>query len=47
LRNTLIENPDFIPDFDMLDNHYKKHYEGKGLLVLKEVKNHYRTYEWS
>lgn len=47
LRNTLIENPNFKPDLDILDNHYKKHYEGKGLLVLKEVKDHYRTYEWS
>ncbi|MBI9099504.1 MAG: hydroxymethylglutaryl-CoA synthase family protein [Spirochaetaceae bacterium] len=47
LRNTLIENPNFTPDFDILDGHYKKHYEGKGLLVLKDVKDYYRTYEWS
>ncbi len=47
LRNTLIENPNFKPDFDLFGDHYKNHYEGKGLLVLKEVKDHYRTYEWS
>jgi len=45
LRDTYIENPDFTPDTNILDGWYKKHYEGSGLLVLKEVKNFYRTYE--
>lgn len=47
LRNKYIENPNFKPDFSLLDNWYKEHYEGKGLFVLKEVKDYYRTYEWS
>jgi len=46
-RESYIENPDFIPDFSIADNWYEKHYAGKGLLVLKEVKDYYRTYEWS
>lgn len=47
LRNSYVEKADFIPDFEILGDHYKNHYEGKGLLVLKEVKDYYRTYEWS
>ena len=47
IRESFIENPDVTPDFSLLDNWYQKHYEGKGYLVLKEIKNFYRTYEWS
>jgi len=47
LRESYIENPDFVPDFSVADNWYKQHYEGKGYLVLKEVKDYYRRYEWS
>lgn len=47
LRESYIENPDFVPDFSVADNWYKEHYEGKGKLVLKKVENFYRTYEWS
>jgi hydroxymethylglutaryl-CoA synthase len=47
LRNSYVENANFKPDFSILGDHYKNHYEGKGLLVLKEVKDFYRTYEWS
>lgn len=45
LRDSYVENPNFKPDFSLLDGWYKKHYEGSGLLVLKEVKDWYRTYE--
>jgi 3-hydroxy-3-methylglutaryl CoA synthase len=45
LRETYIENPDFEPDFTVLDGWYRKHYEGSGLLVLKGVKDWYRSYE--
>lgn len=45
LRETYIENPNFVPDFSILGGWYKKHYEGSGLLVLKEVKDWYRTYD--
>ncbi len=46
-RNTCIEQPDFIPDLEILNGWYNSHYEKKGLLVLREVKDYYRTYEWS
>ncbi|MBN1647966.1 MAG: hydroxymethylglutaryl-CoA synthase family protein [Spirochaetales bacterium] len=46
-RNEYIENPDFIPDFNSIPGWYAEHYEGKGLYVLKEVKDYYRTYDWS
>ena len=42
-----IEKSTFIPDLSILDNWYNKHYNGKGYLVLKEVKDFYRKYEWS
>jgi hydroxymethylglutaryl-CoA synthase len=47
IRESYIENPNFTPDFSVVDDWYKKHYEGSGLLVLKEVKDYYRFYEWS
>ena len=45
LRESYIENPDFVPDFSVADNWYDKHYTGSGKLVLKEVKDFFRTYE--
>lgn len=47
LRNTYIEKPDIIPDLEILNGWYKNHYENKDLLVLREVKDYYRTYDWS
>lgn len=47
LRESNIEKPNFIPDFSVADNWYSQFYEGKQLLVLKEVKDYYRRYEWS
>ncbi len=47
LRETYIENPDFEPDFTVLDGWYKKHYQGSGLLVLKAVKDWYRSYDFA
>lgn len=47
IRETYIENPNFVPDLSIADNWFKEHYQGKGLLYLKEVKDFYRTYEWS
>lgn len=46
-REGYIENPDFTPDLTILDNWYEKFYKGKGYLILKEVKDFYRKYEWS
>ena len=47
LRETYIENPNFSPDLNILEGWYKKHYEGSGLLVLKGVKDWYRTYDFA
>lgn len=47
VRESCIEKPDFVPDFSILDNWYDTHYRGRGLLVLAEVKDYYRTYRWS
>ncbi len=47
IRESYIENPNFAPDFSILDNWYDAHYRDRGYLVLKEVKDFYRTYEWS
>ncbi|MBN8217829.1 MAG: hydroxymethylglutaryl-CoA synthase family protein [Spirochaetes bacterium] len=44
LRETYIENPNFVPDTSLLGGWYQKHYAGSGLVVLKEVKDFYRTY---
>lgn len=47
LRDTIIEARDFVPDFSVADNWFEKHYKKHRLLYLKEVKDFYRTYEWS
>ena len=47
IRETYIENPNIRPDFSILDNWYDTFYKDKGYLVLREVKDFYRTYEWS
>ena len=47
IREKCIENSDVAPDFSIPDNWYEKHYEGNGLLVLKEIKNFNRNYQWS
>ncbi len=46
-REACIEQSNITPDFSILDGWYDRHYRGKGYLVLKEVKDFYRTYEWS
>jgi hydroxymethylglutaryl-CoA synthase len=47
LRVSNIEKPDFVPDFTVADNWYEKHYQGQNYLVLKQVKDYCRIYEWS
>jgi len=47
LREGWIEEPNIKPDFSVLDNWYDRHYKGQGYLVLREVKDFYRTYELS
>lgn len=46
-REAAIEQPTVAPDFSLPAGWYSRHYQGKGLLVLKEVKDFYRKYEWS
>ena len=47
LRESYIENPNFKPDLSVADNWYDSFYKGKELLVLKEVKDYFRKYDWS
>jgi hydroxymethylglutaryl-CoA synthase len=42
-----IDNGDFRPETDGWGDLYRTHYAGQGRLVLKEIKDHYRTYDWS
>lgn len=46
-RHEAIEKRDFAPDLDGIDNLYRQFYEGQHRLILKDVRNFYRTYEWS
>ena len=46
-RDASIEQPDFTPDFSILDNWYDTYYATRPRLVLKAVRDYYRTYEWS
>jgi hydroxymethylglutaryl-CoA synthase len=47
MREGAIEQPGFTPDFSLPTGWYDQHYRGRKLLVLREVKDFYRTYEWS
>jgi hydroxymethylglutaryl-CoA synthase len=47
MRESHTESPSFEPDFDALGDWYDTYYRGKGYLVLRRVKDFYRTYEWS
>jgi hydroxymethylglutaryl-CoA synthase len=46
-RETCIEKDTYSPDFSLPAGWYEKHYLGKKKLVLRQVKDFYRTYEWS
>ncbi len=46
-REEYIENPDFTPDRSYPKGLYESFYKGKHRLVLSNVKDFYRTYEWS
>jgi hydroxymethylglutaryl-CoA synthase len=45
-REQLIEKPDFVSDYAVLDNWYDDFYKSKRLLTLAEVKNYQRIYQW-
>lgn len=47
VRESYIEAKDIDPNFDVPKGWYDEFYAGKKLLVLKGVKDFYRTYEWS
>jgi hydroxymethylglutaryl-CoA synthase len=46
-RESCIEMASFTPDFSLPAGWYDQHYLGKKKLVLRQVKDFYRTYEWS
>ena len=47
MREQAIEQACFTPDFSLPRGWYDEHYKGKKRLVLRQVKDFYRTYEWS
>jgi len=47
MRESLIECRDYVPQTDLVEGSYERLYEGRGLLVLKNVKNFLRAYGWS
>jgi 3-hydroxy-3-methylglutaryl CoA synthase len=47
MREQAIEQPCFTPDFSLPEGWYDRHYQGRKRLVLRQVKDFYRTYEWS
>lgn len=46
-REACIEVATYTPDFSLPIGWYDQHYLGKKRLVLRQVKDFYRTYEWS
>jgi len=46
-REACIERDTYTPDFSLPAGWYDQHYVGKRKLVLRQVKDFYRTYEWS
>jgi len=46
-REAWIEKDSYTPDFSLPAGWYDTHYLGKKKLVLRQVKDFYRTYEWS
>ena len=47
MREQAIEQCNFVPDFTVPDGWYDTYYRGKRRLILRQVKDFYRTYEWS
>ena len=47
IRKDYVEKPNITPDYSIPSGWYDEYYTGKNLLVLREVKDFYRTYEWS
>jgi len=47
MREEAIEQPCFDPDFSLPEGWYDTYYRGRKRLVLRQVKDFYRTYEWS
>jgi hydroxymethylglutaryl-CoA synthase len=39
--------PDHEPDMNVVPGHYASHYEGRGHLVLRSVRDYRREYGWS
>lgn len=46
-RHRLIDCGDYTPRLEGYGDHYRERYAGKGLLVWKGVKDHFREYGWS
>ena len=47
IKESIVEKRNYVSDLSILGNWYKKFYQGKGYLILKEIKDFQRIYEWS
>ena len=46
-RTCWLDQGDFEPSLDGFGGWYDRHYRGKGKLVFRGIKEHYRCYGWS
>ena len=46
-RTRYIDCGDYAPGLDGLESWYERHYQGRGLLVFRGMKDYYRRYAWS
>ncbi len=46
-RTAQIDHGDFVTCTDGIDEWYARHYRGKGYLVFRGMREHYRQYAWS
>ncbi len=46
-RTDRVDCGDFEPTMDVCDHLYERRYAGRGLLVFRGVRDHYRQYAWS
>jgi hypothetical protein len=46
-RARYIDSGDYEPVLHGLEDWYERHYQGKGYLVFRGMKDYYRRYAWS
>jgi hypothetical protein len=46
-RTRDIDCGDYEPGLDGLEDWYERHYQGRGYLIYRGMKDYYRRYAWS